>query len=130
MCYLVYTNIQRQSAVMDMTVGEVRAAKSSKSCRIIWVATTNGLARITCNMKIYQLLVQYMGSKGGADIVFTTASAERVIRIDLELESWETSLGLNFHLQWPAYCHHPWPDRLWGRHQGHGKFRGFCEQVF
>ena len=37
MCHLVYTNFQRQSAVINMTVAEVRAAKVHKEYHVVSV---------------------------------------------------------------------------------------------
>jgi hypothetical protein len=91
MCYLTYTNFQRQGAVCNMTAGEVIEAKTVKEYRVISVwehktAMSHGSARIACHVRVYQVLVDYLGNKSGADLVFTTSSGERVTHITTELE--------------------------------------------
>ena len=97
MCYLVYTNFQREGSVMNMTAQEVNSATKSKDFYVISVwqhktANSHGAARIAVRTNVYQLLQEYMGSKTGADLVFVTNGGEKVTHIAFELEQ----LGLHF----------------------------------
>ena len=65
MCYLVYTNFQRQGAVANMTAGEVLGAEKCRDHSIIYVwehktVSTHGSARIAAHVRVYQLLCRYV----------------------------------------------------------------------
>lgn len=65
MCYLVYTNFQRQGAVANMTAGEVLSAQKCREYQIIMVwehktVATHGSARIAVHIRVYQLLLRYI----------------------------------------------------------------------
>lgn len=101
MCYLLYTNFQRQGAVANMTAGEVTRAEKAREYRVIRVwdhktAATHGSARIAAHVKVYQLLVDHMAPKSGADLVFTTGNGERVTHAALELEKLGDHFGKKF----------------------------------
>ena len=103
MCYLVYTNFQRQGAVANMTAEEVKAAAKSRDYRVIYVwdhktKAAHGSARIAVHIKVYQLLVDYMAPKSGPDLVFTTNTGERVTHITLELERLGDFFGKKFSI--------------------------------
>ena len=73
---------------MNMTASEVMDATSSNTFQVISVwdhktAAAHGPAKIALKEEIYQLLVQYMGSKTGADLVFTTSGGKRLTHIGL-----------------------------------------------
>ncbi len=75
MCYLVYTNFQRQGSVANMTANEVLEAEKFKIFYVISVwehktVSSYGSARIALDVRVYQLLLVYMGSKKGPDLVF------------------------------------------------------------
>ena len=74
MCHLVYTNFQRQSAVINMTVSEVRGAKVHHVVSVFEHKTTNthGSAKIAVNARVYSLLLRYTGEREGSDLVFLT----------------------------------------------------------
>lgn len=68
-----------------------RAAQVKAEHRVIHVwdhntAMTHGPAQIATEVRVYQLLLEYMGSKEGADIVFTTPTGEKVTHLGLEME--------------------------------------------
>ena len=72
MCYLVYTNFQREGAVMNMTASEMMGATQSKAYYVIGVwdhktAASHGPAKIAVQDDVYTLLVEHMGGKTGAD---------------------------------------------------------------
>ena len=57
MCYLVYTNFQRQGAVANMTAGEVLSTDKCNNYRIVMVwdhktVSTHGSARIAIHMSL------------------------------------------------------------------------------
>lgn len=92
--------------MLNMTAGEARASrtltsKKSKDYRVmsVWnhkTVITHGAAQIACHIKVYQLLMEYIGDKKGADLVFTTSSGERVTHIGLELEKLGDVFGKKF----------------------------------
>ena len=104
MCHLVYTNFQRQSAVINMTVAEVLAAKVHKEYHdvvSVWEhKTTNahGAAKIAVNARGYSLLIRYTGEREGSDLirytgeregsglVFLTKSGDKLTHIGYEYE--------------------------------------------
>lgn len=101
MCYLVYTNFQRQGAVANMTAMEVLAAEKSRNYRVIKVwdhktVSTHVSARIATHVKVYQLLISFMEPKTGADLVFTTTSGDKVTHIAFELEKLGEHFGKKF----------------------------------
>lgn len=64
MCYLVYTNFQRQGAAMNMTAGEVMAAKQCREYRIVSVwehktTSSHGSAKIAIHQRVYRLILRY-----------------------------------------------------------------------
>lgn len=70
MCFLAYTNFQRQGAVANMTAGEVLAAQKAKSSLYMTVSvwehktvSTYGSASIVMHMRVYQLLLRYSKPK-------------------------------------------------------------------
>lgn len=88
MCYIAYTNFQRQGAVANMTAEEVTKAEQKRDHYVIHVwdhktAMAHGSAALCCPNRVYQLLVEYMGGKKGADLVFLTASGEKVTQENL-----------------------------------------------
>ena len=86
MCHIVYTNFQRQGAVANMTVREVREAKVSREYRVVLVwehktTMTHGGAKLAVHIKVYQLLLQFCEELVEADLVFTTLNGEKVLSI-------------------------------------------------
>lgn len=84
-----------------MTAGEVLTAKPSKGYRVInvWEHKTSGShgsAKMACRIRVYQVLIEYMGTKTGADLVFTTAAGGRVTHISTELERLSETFGKKF----------------------------------
>ena len=66
MCYLVYTNFQREGAIMNMTAVEVMGATRTKVFHVIAVwehktAASHGPAKVAVKENIYKLLVEHMG---------------------------------------------------------------------
>lgn len=103
MCYLVYTNFQRQGAVANMTVAEVQAATKSREYRVISVwehKTTNshGAAKLAIHIKVYQLLQRFIIEKEGSDLVFTTSNGEKVTHISVELDKLAEAFGKKFSI--------------------------------
>ncbi len=90
-----------------MTANEVVEAEKSKSFYVISVwehktVSSYGSARIALNVRVYQLLLVYMGSKKGPDLVFTTSTGERVTHISLELEKLSEYFSKKFSIT-PTY---------------------------
>lgn len=101
MCYMVYTNFQRQGAVANLTAGEVLCADSTRDYRVISVwdhktASSHGPAKIAVSVRIYKLLLDYMGTKQNSDLVFFTTAGEKVTHISLELEKLGEAFGKKF----------------------------------
>jgi hypothetical protein len=101
MCYLVYTNFQRQGAVLNVAAGDVYAADKSREYRVVKVwdhktVSTHGSARVAMHVKIYQLLVEYLGEKTGADLVFTSTAGEKLTHLTVELEKLSEHFGKRF----------------------------------
>lgn len=98
MCHLVYTNFQRQGAVINMTVGEIRDAERSKDHRVISVwehktVAAHGPAKIACHVKYYQLLLDLIGDRERSDIFFLTSTGEKVTHVAYELEKLGDAFG-------------------------------------
>jgi len=60
--------------------------------------SSHGPARIVLHVRVYQMLLDYMGSKEGADLVFLTSSGEKVTHVGLELEKLGESFGKKFSI--------------------------------
>ncbi len=87
MCYLTYTNFQRQGAVANMTAGEVMDAEKCREYRVIQVwehktVMTHSSARLACHIRVYQLLMEYL-EKTQEGCRFT--QLEKVTHITVEL---------------------------------------------
>lgn len=79
---MTFTNNPRQASVPNMTAGEVHKAKKCNEFRVIEVWEHKPVAtRIAVHVKVYQVLLEYMEPKTGADLVFTTESGEKVTDI-------------------------------------------------
>ena len=68
MCYLVYTNYQRQGAVVNMTMKEPKNAETKDEFKVVSVwdhktATSHGAARIVMPKRIHQHILDQ--SPGG-----------------------------------------------------------------
>jgi hypothetical protein len=103
MCYLVYTNFQRQGAVLNMTAGEVHAADKSREYRVVKVwdhktVSSHGSAKVAMHVKVYQLLVGYLGDKTGADLVFISTAGEKLTHLTVELEKLSEHFGKRFSI--------------------------------
>ncbi len=101
MCYLTFTNLQRQGAVVDMTAKEVVDAEVKKSHCIVHVGDhqttrSHGCARIVMPNKVYTMLKDYVGEKSGTDLAFWTSSGERVTNMAIELERFSGRFGKKF----------------------------------
>lgn len=101
MCYLTYTNFQRQGAVANMTAGEVKAATKSKEYLVVLVwdhkTASSGPAKVAVHRRVHQLLLEYMGEKKPEDLVFTTTNtSEKVTHISLELDKLGDHFGKKF----------------------------------
>ena len=104
MCYIVYTNAQRQGTAVNMTVGEVQRATQHGLFKVIArcshkTSTSHGLAKIILPNYIYDLLQSLVSpDKKNNDLVFTTSSGQSVTNVGLELEK----LGDTFREEFPS----------------------------
>ena len=60
--------------------------------------TTNshGAAKLAVHVKVYQLLTRYCGEREGSDLVFITATGEKVTHMGYELEKFSEHFGKKF----------------------------------
>lgn len=69
MCFLAFTNFQREGAVANMMAGEVMAAQKGKNLHymivLVWehkTVSTHGSAPNVMHTHVYQLLLRYSQS--------------------------------------------------------------------
>ena len=86
MCYMVYTNAQRQGAVINMTLGEVKRAteytrgKLTFRCISVWEHKTTssfGSAKVVLPEWVFRLLNKYAEGHDDSDLVFVTTGGEK-----------------------------------------------------
>ncbi len=90
MCYLVYTNFQRQGAVVNITMGELRSADNKNTFKVVSVwghktVTSHGSARIVMPVNIYKIINDQSPPGEDTNLVFTTAAGGKVTHIGAEL---------------------------------------------
>ncbi len=99
MCYLVYTNYQREGAVSKMIMGEFYNAETKGDLRVVSVwehktANRHGSARIVIPQNIY-LLIQdnFSSSFEESSLVFKTESGTKISHIGTELSKLGEKFG-------------------------------------
>ena len=108
---MVYTNFQRQGAVINMTVGEVRAAVQHGEYRVIAVAhhktsSSRGYAKLTIPLHIFDILKATIEDKVDCDLVFTTSTGQRMKNVSCEVDKLGEMFGKRFNVSvsLPARC--------------------------
>ncbi len=101
MCYLVYTNFQRQGAVVNMTMRELRSTENKNEFKVVSVwghktATSHGSARIVMPVNIYKIIIDQSPPGEDTNLVFTTAAEGKVTHIGAELTKLGDSFGKKF----------------------------------
>ncbi len=63
---------------------------------VVWEHKKAGSALLAVHTRVYDLLLEYMRPKVGADLVFHTASGENVTDMGIELEKLSEHFGQKF----------------------------------
>ncbi len=102
MCYLVFTNYQREGAVSNMTMGEFYNAETKGDLKVVSVwnhktANKHGSARIVIPQKIYQIIQDHFPSSSEeSSLVFKTEAGTRITHIGTELSKLGETFGKKF----------------------------------